>query len=194
MGFESYSIVLCPNENSPLRRNQTAETLQTLAAELQERWTEFQVDTVALAHLEYPQHSGEMFLIYESAAGLFQAQLRLNASAENAVNLSLRFAFCNPPSVYEPFFAVTEWLMQYYALYCEVMSNLAPEQADITDIIETPDALRAVLLPSIEYNRRLWQLDAGTNAEAILRPNEAIACFIAPHFLTTAEPVTTLSR
>jgi len=165
MGFEAYSIVLCPNEQSPLRTNQTPETVQSIAADIQERWTEFQSDAVASAYLEYPPRNDEEFLVYHTAEGLFQVRLSLNPRLGNAVNLSLRFAYCNPATVYEPFFAVTEELMRRYDLYCEVMSDFAPEQAGVPDTIETPDTLRAVLLPSIEYNRRLWQLDSDTDTE-----------------------------
>lgn len=97
--------------------------------------------------------------------------------------ISLRFAYTNPRSVYEPVFDFIGWAMCTYNLYCQVVPDLAPGQQPGIQIIHDARDVRSTLLPCIEYNRKLWQMDADTEEEAILRPGDAVARFITPRLL-----------
>jgi hypothetical protein len=187
MGFEDYQVLICPEKHSPLWADNDMATLERIAVDIQIRWPEFHTDDVAVAHLQYPPRPEEAFLIYDTPAGLFQMLIMLNRRENNCVTISLRFAYCNPRSVYEPFCAVIEWLMRRYAMYCSVMRDLAPGQEGVSDEITDAGAVCAVLVPSMDYNRRLWQLDAGTEEEAVLRPGEAIARFVAPRYVSNGQ-------
>ena len=143
---------------------------------------DFQPDDVESARLREPLPNGVVILASETVAGLMQLIVQLGHTNCDDIAVWLRFAYCNPVSVFEPFCAVAAWLMRTYRLACHIEANPAPDSGGLRDVADA-DAVRAVLLSSMEYNRRLWQMDADTEETAILRPGDAVARFIAPQFV-----------
>jgi hypothetical protein len=184
MGFEEYSVLVCPKEGSPLYSNNSVAALNQVALEIEAEWPEFHPDDVEMAHLANTKRAEEDFWVYETSEGLIQLIMRLNPDQGHSIRFSLRFAYSNPRSVYRPFCAMVEWLMQHYRMVCHVVPDLAPEQKGVSDNIDQADQVCAILIPSMDYNRRLWHLDAGTDAEAILRPGDAVARFIFPKLVS----------
>lgn len=183
MGFEDYQALVRPTSNARIRRGDVLTT-QSVADAMQRRWPEFGPDTPELERLEYPKRPDDLFLIYDGLKGLFQVEV-MPAKADRIV-VSLRFALCNPRTVYAPFCETISWLMREYDMTCILMRDPAPEQCGDLNEITDPAQIQAALTPGMDYHRRLWQCDAGTDEEARLRPGEAIARFIAPHFLAHA--------
>lgn len=183
MSFEEYNVFLCPKELSSIRRNQNLEDLAGISSALLAQFPEIKLDTYPLDHLEYPSRQEELFHVYQSQAGIIEIVLNLNKREGCCINISLRFAYCNPRIIYEPYCSIIEWLMARYSMYCEVMRDLAPSQECGADTIDKSDNVRAALIPSMDYNRKLWQLDAGSEEEAILRPGQAIERYMEPLYI-----------
>lgn len=181
MGFEDYCVLVCPKNDSPLRSGNTEQAIGKLVGEVMKKWPAFSFDEIELEHLQYPKRRKDAFLVFETDQGLFQMLISLHKPGY--IIFSVRFAYCNPRTIYEPFCEVVAWLMRKYKMYCQIMRDLAPQQGDILKEIDVISDVPAVLTPSMDYNRRLWQLDAETEEEAILRPGEAIARFIAPKLI-----------
>ena len=150
---------------------------------IQAQWPEFHPDEVEIARLYEPLQPNERIFVHETTVGLIQLSTRLDLS-NACLEVAMRFAYCNPPRVEVPFCEMVEWLMQRYQLYCHIASDLAPEHQDEPDNVYAVEKARSLLLSSMDYNRRLWQLDAGTSEEAVLRPGDAVARFIAPQLVT----------
>ena len=180
MGFEDYQVTLHPQPNTRLSSGGTPELTVTLACEIQQTWSAFAPDDVERAYEERAARPGDVFLAYETAHELFQLKLSLDAGRGSGVTFSLRFAYCNPRSVYEPFCQVITALMSRYELICHPAPDFAPSDAGQPADITLPSDVRRLLTPSMDYNRRFWFLDAGTDEEAPLRPGDAIARFIMP--------------
>jgi hypothetical protein len=189
MGFEEYSVLVYPKEDSPLASGGDSATLDRVVTEVQAEWPVFHPDEVEMAHLVYPKRAEEVYLVYETAEGLIQMVVRLNPAQNNSIRFSLRFAYSNPRSVYQLFCAMVEWLIQHYQMYCHVEPDLAPEQKDVSDEIDQAEDVRSVLIPSMDYNRKLWQIDAQTEEEAILRPGDAVARFIYPRLVSEKKSI-----
>ena len=168
MGFESYTVILSPCPEAPHAACRIAD-VSHLAQDLMNRWPEIRPDEAELSGLVYPARPGETFLIYEGQDGVFQILLSLS---QEQISASVRFAYCNPRSIYSPFAAVVGWLMRTRKMQGW---TLVSEQS--LDVNSSEDVLK-VLIPSMDANRRLWFLDAGTEEEACLRPDEAIERFI----------------
>ncbi len=169
MGFESYTVMLTPCPSSPLATAQNAETLQRLVNEIVQSNYHICPDDEEIGHLPYTPHSGEAFLVYKTALGLYQMLLKAH---EQQVHISLQFAYCNPRTIYKPFISMVANLMRRYGLQSYVMASDKP--LDLCD----PQTAEKILTPSMDYNRHLWQADAGMNQEDILRPGEALERFV----------------
>jgi|GEM_PF-1212917 len=177
MGFESYTVVLTPKQAALPAADPSMTGVQQVVEDLRQKWPVIYFDEAEaeLRSHSFPLTKGEVCLVYETAQGLFQMLL---TSSRGRISVSARFAYCNPHAVYQPFIEVISWLMAHYRMSAYVMaSDSIPDLAD-------PDKVAAVLIPSMDYNRSLWQADARTGEEAILRPAEAIERFISPHSLT----------
>ena len=177
MGFESFSVLL-----SPLDADDDTITAQRLVSQAKRQWPDLRTDALTSSEREKASGRGEIYLLRETSGGLMQ-MIAWREKASCAVRVELRFAYCNPTSIDAPFCEMTAWLMRKYRMRCHVAPDLAPEQANVSDDMDGPDNVSEILLPSIAYNRRLWQADADTMETAALRPGDAIAKFIAPRLL-----------
>lgn len=177
MGFEAYTVLLVPCPTSLLAAGHRTTSVQSLVNELRQEWPDIHTDEQELLCRPYAPKSEEAFLVYETTRGLFQIMLSPHQGQTRA---SLRFAYCNPRSVYQPFTSVIVWLMERYGMRGSTMAS--DQSQDLND----PQEVLTVLTPSMDYNRRLWQTDAGTNEEAGLRPGEAIERFISPQCLSAS--------
>lgn len=185
MSFEAFEVHLYPRPDSRVRCTEDLATVKALVNEVQTKWPQFRLDEVEITRMFEPLRANEALLVYETSEGLIQLGIRLER-AQSSVVFSLRFAYCNPVSVYEPFCNMVEWLMRCYGLYCHVVPDLAPKQQGLSDNIASAESVRAILVPSMDYNRQLWKLDANSEEEAILRPGEAVERFIVPRFVSTS--------
>lgn len=179
MSFEAFEVHLHPTPVSCLYSDNTLTDLNALMCDLQVQWPDFRPDEIETGRLFEPLQANERLYVHETTRGLLQLSAQLD-TATGSLMLVLRFAYCNPYSVQELFCSIVSWLMQRYQLYCHVAADLAPEHQGESDTIYSPTQVGSLLMSSMDYNRRLWQLDTGTSAEAILRPGDAIARFIAP--------------
>ena len=179
MGFESYTVVLTPRQIALPGTDRSMDTVPQMVGDLRQRWSVIRLDEkeVELRSLNFPLAEGEVCLVYETAQGLFQLLL---TPYRKQVSISLRFAYCNPRTVYQPFIRVTTWMMERYQRCASVMAS------DDVPEVNNPQEVESVFIPSMDYNRRLWQADARTSEEAILRPGDAIVRFISPHYLGAA--------
>ena len=169
MGFESYTVVLTPRPSSPLATGQNAQTLQMLVNEIMHDSRNICPDDEETRHLPYTPLCEESFLVYKTSLGLYQVLLEVH---KQQINISLRFAHCNPRTIYKPFISMVTNLMGRYRLQsCKIASD---DSLNLYD----PQTVEMVLTSSMDYNRHLWQEDAGTNQEDILRPGEALERFI----------------
>ncbi len=186
MSFEEYRIVLNPQPNSPLRAENDLASFRRLLQDIQCAWPTLRPDEREIARLMPPITPEQEILFSETPEGLFQIKLRLGGYGsdcqQDAVAISLVFAYSNPRSVYKPVCAVTEWLMARYLLSCDVVEDLAPEQQQegVSNVVHDAGHLCDVLVPSMDYNRKFWFLDAQTEEEAVLRSGEAVERFIIP--------------
>ena len=186
MSFEEYRIVLNPQPNSPLQAGNDLASFRRLLQDVQCAWPTLRPDEREIARLMPPVTAEQDILFSETPEGLFQINLRLGSSGSNHrqdnIAISLVFAYANPRSVYKPVCAITEWLMARYSLSCDVVEDLAPEQQQVgvSSVVHDARHLCDVLVPSMDYNRKFWFLDAETEEEAILRPGEAVERFIIP--------------
>lgn len=169
MGFESYTVSLSACPDAPRAANQNADEVSQFAEELMHRWPEICLDDVELSELPYPARPGETFLVYEGLDGVFQIML---SQSQEQIRATVRFAYCNPRSVYSPFAAFVAWLMRTQKMQAHTL--VAEQNLALTSSVD----LLKILTPSMEANRRLWFRDAGTEEEACLRPDEAIERFI----------------
>jgi hypothetical protein len=170
MGFEAYTVHLVPCSYSPLATGQQTDAIQRIVNDLRQKWPVLRSDETELRSLVCPLVPGEACLVYQTAQGLIQIML---TPCRGQASVSLRFAYCNPRSVYQPFTAMIAWLMERHQMHGYVMAS------DKLPDLSNPQEVETVLVPSMDYNRRLWQQDAGTSEEAILRPGEAIERFIS---------------
>lgn len=177
MGLEAYTVLLTPRSSSPLVIGHYAASIQSLVSEMQREWPDIHRDEEEHLCQPYPPQREEAFLFYETRLGLFQIMLTPH---REGVTASVRFAYCNPRSVYRPFTSVIAWLMEQYGMCGYTMAS------DRSQELNDPYAVLTVLTPSMDYNRHLWQLDAGTSEEAILSPGRAIERFILPRCLSAA--------
>ena len=177
MAFEAFSVIL-----SPINAEDERMAAGYLVAQMKRRWRGLETDTLELAGRAFTRPHGEIFLARSMAVGLIQLAVWREKSS-CAVQIELRFAYCNTHSIYEPFCEMTAWLMRRYQLRCHIVPDLAPEQQGVSDDFDDPDKTREILTPSMDYNHQLWQEDAGTDATAVLRPGDALAKFIAPRLL-----------
>lgn len=182
MGFEDYVVLIESTRTPEFWMDVSGRPLTYIREEIAARWPSIHTDNVELAHLQYPPSPEQLFLCSHTSGGLFQILVSVGNSTRPFVVVSLRFAYCNPRTVYEPFCAFIEWLMDKWSMSCTMMREPAPEQGNITRTMGDPREVRPVLIPSMDYHRKLWRLDAGTE-EAILRPHEAINRFITPHLI-----------
>ncbi len=172
MGFEPYTIFLVPKQLSPSITDRSKSSVQQVIGELRQKWPSVRLDEEELGCLSYPPIPGEVYLVHETMQGLIQILL---TPSQGEITVSVRFAYCNPRSVYKPFMDIIAWLMERYEMYASVMAS-----DDIPDLTD-PQKVEDVLVPSMDYNRRLWQTDTGTSEEAILRTGDAVARFVTPH-------------
>lgn len=179
MGFESYTVILLPQQTALPGTDRGIDTVQQIVGDLRQKWPVIRLDEeeAELHSLSFPLTKGESCLVYETAEGLFQMLLTPSGMQ---VSISLRFAYCNPRTVYQPFSEVTAWMMKRYQRDASVMAS-----DDLPDLTNPQDVER-ILIPSMDYNRRLWQADVRTDEEAILRPGDAIVRFMSPHYLNAA--------
>ena len=171
MGFEAYTVVLDPCEKPAVEADRVEAAVQSLVSDLQRQWPVIRLDEAEMRRHPCPLVQGEVRLVYETQQGLLQLLL---TPSLGQVSVSVRFAYCNPRSVYQPFIEIITWLMESYKLNGYVMAS-----DDVPDLIASQE-VKPLIIPSMDYNRRLWQADAGTSEEAILRPVEAINRFIKP--------------
>lgn len=164
----------------PLCSNVDLPALSRVVTELQAEWPCIQPDAVERNSRPYGPGPDEIFLMHHTSDGLIQINPQLARRKHDVATFSLRFAYCNPRTVYEPFCALIEWLMRRYHMFCHNCRDLAPEQRGLSDDIDDPADVRRMLVPSMDYNRALWQLDFGRE-EAAVRPDEALVRFVLPH-------------
>jgi hypothetical protein len=180
MGFESFTVTLTPCQDSPIRVQQDAESMAALAEEIRCHWPSLRPDDRERDEIaQYPQ-PGDVFLFSETDSGLYQ--MLLQVCKDESVHISLRFALCNPRTVYDPFCQITAWLMHRYKLRCHDLIYVPPSENGI-DFCD-PKKVAETLIPSMDENQRLWQLDAGTEEEAALRPGDAFVQIYFPRLTT----------
>ncbi|MBV9848123.1 MAG: hypothetical protein JO250_00405 [Armatimonadetes bacterium] len=174
MGFESFTVLLTPCDESPLQRGQDAGSVARLAEDIQRRWPSVRADDLERDEIAHHVRPSDIFLFSETEAGLYQMLLQVHHDGN--ASISLRFALCNPRSVYAPFCAMVSWLMECYQLRCCNLSYVPPTDSgeDFCDARVVAEALT----PSMDENRRLWQLDADMQEEQRWRPGEALAWFV----------------
>ena len=187
MSFEEYAVNLYSQPQSALRTINDLAKFRAFVGELRREWPMFCPDEVEMGRLFPPKRAGEEILVSETIEGLFQVLLNFRDTDGGSVGIRLRYALANPRSVYEPFCAFTAWMMEHYNLCCDIESDLAPEQQGISDTICEVNDLRSILVPSMEYNRWLWQGDAQTEEDAILRPGDAVARFMTPMYINNPQ-------
>lgn len=180
MGFEEYAIGLYPKETSSLYSGNNLQSFRKIVQEARRQWPMLCPDEAEMARLLPPKRAEQEILVSETPDGLFQVSFRLGNLRRDDILIGLRFAYSNPRSVYEPFCRVAEWFMTQYELCCHIDPDLAPDQEALADKVCETSNLRSLLLPSMDYNRRLWQSEAQTEEEAILRPGDAVERFITP--------------
>ena len=61
------------------------------------------------------------------------------------VGVSVRFAYCNPRSIYSPFLTSITWLMENYKMYAYVMAS------DSLPDLTNPQDVERILIPSMDY-------------------------------------------
>ncbi len=169
MGFESFTVVLTPCPDSPLRSGQNAASVAEIAADIRRHWPSVCPDDRERDEIALCPQPDDIFLFSETEAGLFQ--MLLQAGSEGSVDISLRFALCNPRTVYTPFCGMVAWLMRRHQLRCHSLFYVPSTNASVDFC--GPDEVEQTLTPHMEENRRLWQLDASTEEEACLRPGDA---------------------
>ncbi len=177
MGFESYTVVLTPQRMTLPAADRNVTGVQQIVGELQQKWPVIRLDEEELSSRSSPPAKGEACLVYETAQGLFQVLL---TPSQGQVSVSVRFAYCNPRAVYRPFIEVVSWLMERYRMQAYVMAS--DSIPDLTD----PRKVAATLIPSMDYNRSLWQTDVRTTEEVVLRPAEAVERFVSPRVLNAS--------
>ncbi len=174
MGFEAFAVIL-----SPIDADGDFWDVRHLVTQIKRRWRSVENDAWEITERAGLRPRNEIFLARQTKEGLIQAAIWREKSS-CALRIELRFAYCNPSSVYTPFCEMTAWLMQKFRLRCHIVPDLAPEQQGVSDDFDRPEIVAATLTPSMDYNRNLWQLYAGTEDTAALRPGDAIAKFISP--------------
>ena len=184
MSFEAFEVHLHPLPVSCLYADNTLIELNALMCDIQAQWPNFRPDEVEIGRLFEPLQANETLYVHETTKGLIQLSAQLD-TAKGSLILVLRFAYCNPRNVQELFCSIVSWLMQRYQLYCHVAADLAPEHRNESDNIYSLRQVNSLLIPSMDYNKRLWQLNTGTSEEAILRPGDAVARFVAPLFVNS---------
>ena len=185
--MKEFSVDLCPQSKSSLHSGNDLATFRSVVNEIRREWPVLCQDDVEISRLMYPKRLDEEILVSDTPDGLFQVFVWLQHLNTDDVGISLRFAYSNPRTVYEPFCSLVEWLMKHYDLCCYISADLAPEQQGIGDTICEADNLRSILVPSMEYNRWLWQGDVQTEEEAILRPGDAVARFMTPLYINNPQ-------
>ena len=176
MGFESFTVVLTPCGGSPLLKDRDAGSITRLAEDIQRHWPSVRPDDVERDEMAQYVQPNDVYLFSETEAGLFQ--MLLHDGHEGNISISLRFALCNPRTVYEPYCAMVSWLMRRYQLQCCNFSSVSLERTD--DFCDA-NAVAEILTPSMDENRWLWQLDADMEEEQRWRPGDALAWFIKTH-------------
>lgn len=175
MGARDYQVILSPvpdsNPGSDSSVGQrTLDDVLAVASALQTRWSAIKPDEKASYNADR-----EYALVYETETELFQILVMLEWH-NRYVYVSLRFAYCNPRSIYDPFCTLIEWLMYRYHLDCMPMRELG-RSVEGTVIaaypIKDPAEIRSVLIPSMDHMRNNWQQWIGSSEEAKLRPWEA---------------------
>jgi len=180
MGFESYTVWLSPQRYPASEARNNESTADGVARAIIARWPEICNDDLQLADLPYVKKDDEIFLIHKSPLGWIQILIEPNSS-RNAANISLRFAYCNPRTVVGPFCDMIKWAMRKYGTDCFAMSDFPREHAEHIGEITDPEEVYRLLVPSIDYNRKLWHLDAQSEEEVCCSPGEAVERFIMPH-------------
>ena len=71
------------------------------------------------------------------------------------------------------------WLMRRYQLRC--CNFLVSTTGQYQKIFVNRMRFLKYLIPSMDENRRLWQLDAGMQEDKRWRPGEALAWFVRTH-------------
>jgi hypothetical protein len=185
MGFEDFLVQLRRAPEVTLSGATGVPPPQEIAEQLGSKWPCIRRDVEAEGYLPYPMRSDELFLCFETPEALFQLLLRHTSTLPiKSLIIELRFAYCNPRAVVDPFCEVIAWLMQRYGLQCELTRDLGPRDVNgrfpELEPIEDPTHVRQALLPAIEYNRQLWVQDVASDEELPLRPEEAIEHFVWP--------------
>lgn len=182
MGFEDYSVILLPTEAVTLQQDDNAWTLDDAENELRMMNSFIVEDKIAISKTLNIDNIHNRYMCYNTDTEIFQILLNSDTRG-SSIRYSLRFAYCNPRTIYLPFCKIVRCIMQRHQLSCYVMRDLDPStQTTKKDkaVIEDPSLIEAVLVPSIDHNRLFWQADAKTTEEAALRPEEAIEHFIVP--------------
>lgn len=178
MGFECYTVCLLPVRACQSHIRGSAEAVRSMGEAMIKMWPGICCDYLEVADLPHVRAADHEYLIYKSPLGCIQ--ILLEPGENDSVVTSLRFAYCNPRTVVSPFCDMIIWSMKKFGTRCDIMSNLDPGQDCQLKGITDPDAVRGVVGPSVDYNRRAWQRDAGSSDELCCSPGEAVAHFIYP--------------
>lgn len=149
--------------------------------------SELQYDDLEISRLYPPTDWWMPILVHESPQGLFQISFGLQGKEDDELYVFMRFAYCNPRSVYVPFCEVAALLMRMFDLQCLCDEDYPEEMKDAPHVIENSDWLLDILAPSMDLNKSYWHSDAETTEEAILRPGDAVARFIVPQLTPATE-------
>ena len=180
MGFEDYQVYLTDSAHTDPGASRC--TRDRITQSLLEEWKQIHLDDNSVEQSEYPQWSGRTYLLFETSEHLFE--MCVSEDGNLRVAISLRFALCNPPSLYEDFCHVVGWLMKTYGFECVVARDLDPALPSRRDIARDPAEFYALFDQSVGYNRLLWEQDAGTTESRKLRPEEAVyELFLTPRGL-----------
>jgi hypothetical protein len=125
--------------------------------------------------------TNQAHMVCEDTRGL--VEIAISRTGTGTLSLSLRLAYANPRSSYALLSELLAWFGRQYDAVAAVSSPPGDVAVDLQLaglVFDDPLALEAAIAPSIDYNRRLWQLDAGSTEECIISGEAAIARFILP--------------
>ena len=170
MGSIDYQVMLHPTSESKHSGGKSFDDIDLMAHEILNAWSEIRRDS------SIHNDTYSIPLVFDSEKEIFQILLGLDWQ-DSHVFVSLRFAYCNPKSIFESFCSVIEWLMANYQMQCQLMrrGNEGSGNVDVA-VVNFPNQIRGTLIPSMELMRNNWMLLPGAT-EAKLLPSEALHRF-----------------
>lgn len=175
MGFQDYHVLLGPKTEASQIDSPEMLNVQDIADFVMSQWPSVFPDVQEEGVL-----GKRIPLVYRTEFEIFQMLIYLR---ENPLAswFSLRFAYINPRTVYDPFCQMVKWLIHNFNYECYVMRELSLSDdlgIDNTgnEVIRKVEDVDQTLILSMDYNREKWRKYAG-DVEAPLRPTEVLRWF-----------------